>query len=126
MNDRENRVGKRGEVPFTIPGTNKKKLLGLLGFAARARKLTVGTDLCRDDIRRGKLYFTMVASDASENTKKRIADACRYYDAMLCYVPLTADELSHIIGKSANIAVVGVTDINFINGITALAADNNE
>ncbi len=106
---------------MTIPDTGKKKLVGLLGFAARARKLTCGTDLCRDEIRRGKLYFTLVASDASANTKKRIADACKYYEAKLCCIPLTADELSHTIGKSANITVIGVTDANFINGITALA-----
>ncbi len=110
---------------MTVPETNKRKLLGLLGFAARARKLVCGTDLCRDEIRRGKAYFTLVASDASENTKKRIAYACKYYDTQLCRIPLTAVELSHIIGKSGSIAVVSVTDMNFINGITALAADNN-
>lgn len=118
MNDFAN-----GKYPFimVIPDVSKKKLVGLLGFAARARKLVCGTDLCRDEIRRGKLRFTLVASDASTNTKKRIADACKYYETKLCCIPLTADELSHTIGKSANITVIGVTDTNFINGITALA-----
>ena len=103
----------------------KKKLLGLLGFASKARKLVCGTDLCRDEIRRGKIPLALVASDASANTKKRITDACKYYDADICHIPLTASELSDRIGKSGNIAVVGVTDMNFVNGIVALFDDRN-
>lgn len=98
----------------------EKKLMSLLGFAARARKLVCGTDLCRDEIRRGNLSLVIVAESASANTKKRIADACRYYGADMCIAPITSIELSHQIGKSANITVVGVTDANFISGIRAL------
>lgn len=96
------------------------KLLGLLGFAARARKLVTGTDLCRDEVRRGRLPLVLVAGDASDNTKKRIADACKYYDTDMCVVPISAEELSDRIGKTGSIAVIGVTDMNFVNGIAAL------
>ena len=106
-----------------LKGGSEKKLMSLLGFAARARKLVCGTDLCRDEIRRGNLSLVIVADNASANTKKRIADACRYYGADMCIAPITSLELSHQIGKSANIAVVGVTDANFINGIAALFED---
>ena len=34
-------------------------------------------------------------------------------------------ELSDRIGKTGNIAVVGVTDMNFVNGIVALFDDRN-
>ena len=96
------------------------KLLGLLGFAARARKLVTGTDLCRDEVRRGRLPLVLVAGDASNNTKKRISDACKYYGTELCVVPISAAELSERIGKTGSIAVIGVTDMNFVNGIAAL------
>lgn len=108
----------------TMRAGSEKKLLGLLGFAARARKLVFGTDQCRDEIRRGRLSLALVASDAASNTYKRIFDACKYYGADICRIPVTADELSARIGKTANITVVGVTDVNFINGITALFDDN--
>ena len=104
----------------TLRQGSEKKLLSLLGFAARARKLVCGTDLCRDEIRRGRLPLTVVAGDASDNTKKRIADACRYYGADMCIVPISSLDLSDRIGKSGNIAVIGVTDMNFVNGIAAL------
>ena len=116
---------KGEDLIHNIGEGGKKKLLGLLGFASKARKLVCGTDLCRDEIRRGKIPLTLVASDASANTKKRITDACKYYDADMCHIPLTASELSDMIGKTGNIAVVGVTDMNFVNGIVALFDDRN-
>lgn len=105
---------------YKLRAGSEKKLMSLLGFAARARKLVCGTDLCRDEIRRGRLPLVVVAADASANTKKRIADACRFYGADMVLAPITSFDLSRQIGKSASIAVVGVTDMNFVNGIAAL------
>lgn len=113
-------IKDNNDVIHTIGKDGAKKLLGLLGFAARARKLVCGTDLCRDEIRRGRIPLVLVADDASANTKKRIIDACKYYGTDMCHIPVTASELSDRIGKTGNIAVVGVTDINFVNGIVAL------
>ncbi len=125
MNNTETRNGsEKHEGIHVISTSGKKKLLGLLGFAARARRIVCGTDFCRDEIRRGRLPLALVASDASANTFKRIADACRYYGTDLCRIPLTADELSARIGKTANITVVGITDTNFVAGITALIDDS--
>ena len=112
------------DIVHALPKEKAQKLLGLLGFAARARKIVCGTDLCRDEIRRGRLPLVMVASDASANTKKRITDACKYYDTDLCLIPITANELSSRIGKTASIAVIGVTDMNFVNGIAALYSND--
>lgn len=116
-------AAKEKERIHRIPEDKAQKLLGLLGFAARARKLVCGTDMCRDEVRRGNLSLVLVASDASANTKKRISDACKYYSADMCHIPVTADLLSSRIGKAANITVVGITDINFINGIAALMSE---
>ena len=46
---------KTYEGIHTMRAGSEQKLLGLLGFAARARKLVCGTDQCRDEIRRGRL-----------------------------------------------------------------------
>lgn len=102
---------------------SERKLLSLLGFAARGRKLICGTDLCRDSIRRGNAILTIVASDASENTKKRIMDACKYYESDMCIAPIKASELSHQIGKVGEIMVISITDIHFADGIAALFDD---
>jgi ribosomal protein L7Ae-like RNA K-turn-binding protein len=98
----------------------EKKLLSLLGFAARARKVIAGADLCRDAIRRGHAIITIITADASQNTKKRIMDACNYYGSEMCITTLSSSEISKQIGKTGDIAVAAVTDINFANGIAAL------
>ncbi len=115
----DEKINKR-EFSRTLNSGCEKKLLSLLGFAARARKLVVGTDLCRDEVRRGKLPLVIIASDASENTFKRMADACKYYETDFCKVPIDSALLSKQIGKLSSVAVIGVTDMNFVNGITAL------
>ena len=106
-----------------LKADKEAKLLGLLGFAAKARKLVPGADLCRDAVRRGSVILVLLASDASENTKKRITDACKYYETDLGLLSLPSAELSARIGKSGQIAVVGVTDAHFAEGIFSLFED---
>ena len=101
----------------------EEKLLSLLGFAARARKLIAGTDLTRDGVRRGSVIIAVVAGDASENTKKRITDAGSYYETDVVLTGISSAEIGHRIGKPGAAAVVGVTDMNFANGIAALTDD---
>ena len=38
----------------------------------------------------------------------------------MCQIPIPVSVLSKQIGKTASIAVIGVTDMNFVNGIAAL------
>ncbi len=122
---RESRSQDESKRMHTLRSGSEKKLCGLLGFAARARKLICGADLCRDSIRRGQLPLALIASDASENTVKRITDACRYYDTDMCHLPIPSSVLSKQIGKTASIAVIGVTDMNFVKGIAALFEDES-
>ena len=116
----ESRERKVYDPVRVLRAGTEQKLLSLLGFAARGRKLVAGTDLCRDSVRRGHAIVTIVVSDASANTKKRIIDACKYYRSDMCIAPVTSAELSHRIGKTGEIMVVSVTDIHLADGIAAL------
>ena len=100
-----------------------EKLLSLLGFAARARRLVFGTELCRDAARAGQISLAIIAADASDNTKKRIVDACKYYGCDVCYTAILSSTLASRLGKSGITAVVGLGDHNFIRGITALCGN---
>mgnify|MGYP002293514765 FL=1 len=104
------------------------KLLSLLGFAMRAGKLSCGTDRVCDDIRRhgipddgdGKpkhpLGIVLIAADASANTKKRIINACTYYNMSYYVTGIPADEIGQRTGKSP--AVCAVFDRDFTAGIS--------
>lgn len=83
---------------------------GVLGLIARARKLIIGTDLVIKGLQNHNIYLVLVASDASNNTKKKMADKAKYYQVEI--LELDNYLLNHSIGKT-NVKVVGITDIGF-------------
>lgn len=108
---------------------NEAKLLGMLGLAARARKLVTGTELVTEAVRksasrsanhRSKAAAVLIADDAADNTKKRITDCCRYYGIGFTILPVSKDALSHAIGKQSDVAVCGVFDAGFAAAIQAI------
>ena len=50
-----------------------------LGLAYRARKLTIGTQMTIESMRNQHVYLVLLASDASELTKKKILDKSHFY-----------------------------------------------
>jgi len=95
--------------------TPKDKLKGMIGFARKAGKIIRGTDIVNEAVRQGapKLYAVVVASDISENTRKRIVNCMTYYGQSFMDSVLTTDELSKAIGSHGAVACVGVTDEGF-------------
>lgn len=51
----------------------------LLGLAARSGGICCGEGAVLDGIRCGKARLVIIASDASDNTKKKFYDKCAYY-----------------------------------------------
>lgn len=82
-----------------------------LGLAYRARKLTYGTTNVIKSIRDGNAKLIIIASDASDNTKKKITDKCKYYNIPF-KIEFLSIEISNAIGKS-NIMVVSILDSGF-------------
>ena len=86
------------------------KVANTLGLAKRAGFDLVGSKMM-DGIRTRKLSAVILATDASERTKKVVNDKCRYYE-IPCYEHLSMPELSSALGFS-HIAAVGITDEGF-------------
>ena len=89
-------------------------VLSLLGLASRARKITSGETLIHD-IRNKKVYFVIIAADASDNTKKKIIDKCNFYKTDYV-VDGSSDDLSAAVGKYNRVAV-GILDKGFAASI---------
>ena len=51
----------------------RNKVLSLLGLATRAGKIKSGSFLTEQAVKAGKAYLVLIAGDASENTKKKLA-----------------------------------------------------
>lgn len=80
-----------------------KQASAMLGLCTRARQLVSGETVI-DAIRKKQAYLVLYASDASENTKKRIRDKARFYDVEAIEVE-DSDRLSIAIGKSGRVSV---------------------
>lgn len=89
--------------------------VSLLGLAARARKLVTGEELVVKDIRRKNVSLVLLADDASELTKKKVIDKCKYYNVNVKVVA-NRSILGTAIGKHERV-VVGITDEGFAKKI---------
>ena len=96
----------------------EKRLLSTAGLAARARNAVMGTDQVCESIRQGQVRFVLEASDASENTKKRLFDKTAYYGIPLCRLKADCEALAQAFGKrNGSIAAVGITDDGIIQAM---------
>ncbi len=101
-----------------------KKFVGLLGIAKKAGRVIAGTNLTAEAVRSGSVskcpYAVFVASDASENTKKRITNCCTYYEVPFYETNVSAADMGNAIGKSGLVSVVGITDAGLAEALAKL------
>ena len=92
-----------------------KKILGLIGLAARARKIAFGADSVEIEIKSKKAKLILVAEDASNRTKEKFQKISEEFDIPII-IAGTIEEISKVIGKS-NKAIVGVKEENLAREI---------
>ncbi|MBO7148941.1 MAG: ribosomal L7Ae/L30e/S12e/Gadd45 family protein [Clostridia bacterium] len=101
------------------------KVLGNIGLAARARKITLGNELTCEAISAGKVRMVLMCESASSNTAKKLADYCGKNGVELCRIPVEPVALASAVGKSKPLMSVGITDdslcIPVRNSIKALS-----
>lgn len=101
-----------------MSGTDR--LLGAIGLCKRAGKLICGVPLICTEMRKGgRVSVVLAASDASDNTKKKLNDKCNFYGVRLVYLPYTAEELADAVGKDAPIGAVAITDAQMVRAVEA-------
>ncbi|MCL2397156.1 MAG: ribosomal L7Ae/L30e/S12e/Gadd45 family protein [Defluviitaleaceae bacterium] len=89
----------------------KKRLLSMMALARKAGKLTTGEEGCEKAIRSGLALLVFVATDASDNTKKKFGNKTTFYDVPI-YSFFTKEETGRHTGLYTR-AVFVVTDENF-------------
>ncbi len=99
---------------------NTEKFLSMLGLSRRAGKVIIGTPLVTGTLPSGKVKVTFYTADASDNTKKRITDKCRFYNTECIMIDIPSDKIGKMVGMNTGVCVVGVTDDNFSKQLIAL------
>lgn len=105
--------------PESAPGAPERALLSLLGLAARARALTLGTDMVRSAARDGRLSGAILAADASPTQARKLVPLleARRISYAVCS---TQAELGAALGRGP-VSAVGLNDPSFARRIMELA-----
>jgi ribosomal protein L7Ae-like RNA K-turn-binding protein len=80
---------------------------GYLGIAARARK-TVSGAMLMEAVRKKRVSLVLVASDASDRTKKQFQDKCTSYQ-IPCLIWGSVEKVSMATGMHMRVAI-GILD----------------
>ena len=95
--------------------SKRDKVLSLIGLAMKAGKCVSGEAMTESETKSGKAKFVIVAGDASENTKKKFGDMCKFYKVPFCFYG-DKDTLGHAMGKEFR-ASLAILDEGFAKGI---------
>lgn len=94
----------------------KEKILKFLGLMRRANALQVGENNAGEAVRGGKAKLLLLASDASENAKKRAESFVGGRSCLLLELPFTKEELSSALGLGG-CSMAAVTELGFANAL---------
>ena len=101
----------------------KKKILGAVGLASKARKCITGTELCVEYMRANKGKLLIVAEDVSDNTGKKLLKTASFHKIPYITVELPKAELASSAGKKSDAAAVLFTDEGFVKIIENLGIE---
>ena len=107
-------------APQPQPGAPERALLSLLGLAARARALALGTDMVRGAARDGKVAAAVLAGDASPTQARKLVPLLEARGIPVACCSNQAD-LGAALGKGP-ISAVGIIDPSFARRAMELAA----
>ena len=96
----------------------RRKLASLLGLGMRGRLVVVGVENVRAAAQRNKLFYAVVAPDASRNSLEKVVPLLNARRVRFVEVE-GASELGAAVGKTST-AVVGIVDETLARGIREL------
>ena len=98
------------------------RILSLLGLALRGGNLAVGEEPVEAVARARDARVLLLASDAADNTRRRVEHFAEAGQCLWLRVPFTKAELGRAVGRSSA-AVTAVTDIGLANTIVHRLAE---
>lgn len=100
------------------------KVLSLLSLANKAGKVVSGEFMTENEIKSEKAELVILASDCSDNTKKKFKNMCDYRDIKLIEYS-NKEELGRFIGKEFR-ACAAVLDHGFAASILKQLENSND
>lgn len=104
-----------------------KKVFSYIGLAMRAGNVASGEFSTEKAVKEGAAHMVIVATDASENTKKMFTNMCTYYKVPIYFFG-EKTSLGHAIGKEfrASLALLDKGLANAVEKQLNVNPDSNE
>jgi ribosomal protein L7Ae-like RNA K-turn-binding protein len=93
----------------------RARVLRLLGLGVRSRGAIIGVEQVRESAKKNKVYFAVVAADASHNSLDKIVPLLNARRVRFIEVP-SAVELGRAVGRDQTV-VVGIVDRQLAAGV---------
>ncbi len=94
------------------------RILGMLGLAVRAHKVSTGVFLTEKALDEGTCELVVMAEDIGQSNKRKIEGKCTMWDVPIIYYS-NKQILSHATGKK-DMPVIGILDRGFAEAIVKL------
>ncbi len=89
----------------------------MIGFAMRAGKLVIGTELICRALPSGAVRLVLVSDNASDATKKKLFNKCEFYGVSAISSDIETEQLGRLLGKTYAPAAIAVKDAGFAKEI---------
>ena len=97
-----------------------ERIKGMLGFAMRAGKAVLGTDLILSSMSikgKGRVWVVVISCEAADNAKEKLMTKARYALVPVVEVEIGMAELGRLLGKTYAPCAVAITDEGFAKEI---------
>ncbi|MCI7734167.1 MAG: ribosomal L7Ae/L30e/S12e/Gadd45 family protein [Dysosmobacter sp.] len=101
---------------------SRDNILSLLGLALRGGRLVMGEEPVEGVARARDARVLLLASDAADNTRRRIEHFADEGQCMWLRVPFTKEELGRALGRTS-VAVAAITDIGLAAAVARRLAE---
>jgi ribosomal protein L7Ae-like RNA K-turn-binding protein len=94
----------------------REKILNMMGLMRRANAIAIGETNTGAAVRSGKAKILLLASDASDNARRRAEGFVYGRSTVMLRIPFTKEEISEKVGLNG-CSMAAVTDIGFANAL---------
>ncbi len=86
-------------------------LSGPIGLCIKARACSFGYENALKMLKKSKSFLVLVSDDASEGSKKRMADKCKSYDTEIAILDIR--ETLNTLRVKNDVKIISINDENF-------------
>ena len=99
-----------------------QRICGMIGFARRAGKTVIGTELVCRAMPKGEIRLVVISSTASDSTKKKLTVKSAFYGISWVMAEIDTERLGALVGKGGAVAAVAITDPMFADEVLKAGA----